>query len=142
MANTKDRLARVVTGAHKAIYRRTDGRVGGRVAGMPVLILTTRGAKTGKARTTVLGYLADGDRLVLVASNGGDSRHPGWYRNLSADPEVLVTLGASTRPMKAHTAAAEEKEVLWPRVVAAYRGYGRYQERTTRDIPVVVLERR
>ena len=67
MANTKDRVTRVVTGAHKALYRRTDGRVGGRIAGMPVLILTTRGRKTGKARTTVLGYLADGDRLVLVA---------------------------------------------------------------------------
>jgi len=142
MANTKDRVARVVTGAHKALYRRTNGRVGGRVAGMPVLILTTRGRKTGKARTTVLGYLADGDRLVLVASNGGDSRHPAWYRNLSDDPEVLVTLGTSTRPMTAYTAAAEEKKELWPRVVAAYGGYERYQERTTRDIPVVILEPR
>lgn len=142
MANAKDRIARMVTGAHKALYRRTHGRIGGRIGTMPVLILTTRGRNSGRPRSTILGYLADGDRLILVASNGGDPRHPNWYRNLSADPEVLVTVGTSTRPMTAHTAPDEEKERLWPRVVDAYRGYERYQERTTRDIPVVVLEPR
>jgi deazaflavin-dependent oxidoreductase (nitroreductase family) len=142
MAKAKDRVSRLVTGVHKALYRASGGRLGGRVAGMPVLLLATRGRNSGRTRTTPLTYLADGDRLVLVASNGGDSRHPDWYRNLCAEPVVSVTVGTSARAMTARKASPAEKERLWPMVVARYSGYDRYQRRTTRDIPLVILEPR
>ena len=79
---------------------------------------------------------------MLVASKGGDDRHPEWYLNLTANPEVELTVDGATRPMRARTASTEEKAELWPRIVSAYRGYGGYQRRTTRDIPVVICEPR
>lgn len=136
----KDRVARVVTGAHRALYRLSGGRVGGRLAGMPVLLLTTRGRTTGRPRTVPLTWFADGDAIVLVASYGGDDRHPGWYRNLCADPRVEVVQGRSRRTLTARTATPEERDRLWPRIVATYPGYARYQSRTTRPIPLVILE--
>ena len=139
MANAKDRLARLVTGAHTAVYRLSGGRLGGRVAGLPVLVLTTRGRRSGKLRDTPLGYVEAGEGLVLVASNGGDPRSPQWFRNLCADPSVWVTRGRSRQAMTARPATPEEKRRLWPRVVEAYSGYERYQQRTRRDIPLVVL---
>ena len=139
MGSAKDRLARLVTGAHKAVYRISAGRFGGRVAGMPVLILTTLGRHSGKARTTPLGYVEAEEGLLLVASNGGDPRSPQWYRNLCAHPDVRVTRGRSDEAMTARPATPEEKRRLWPRVVAEYPGYERYQQRTARDIPVVIL---
>ena len=137
---TKDRVARVVTGAHRALYRLSGGRVGGRLAGMPVLLLTTRGRTTGRPRTVPLTWFADGDAIVLVASYGGDDRHPGWYRNLCADPRVEVVQGRSRRTLTARTATPEERDRLWPTIVATYPGYARYQSQTTRPIPLVVLE--
>ena len=138
-AVTKDRLARVVTVVHTAVYRLSGGRVAGRLAGMPVLLLTTRGRVTGKPRTVPLTYLADGDAIVLVASYGGDDRHPGWYRNLCADDRVVVTQGGSRRSLTARTATPAERDRLWPQVVKAYPGYARYQGRTSRLIPLVVV---
>lgn len=141
MVNIKDVVARNVTGLHAAVFRASSGRVGGRLFGMPVLMLTTNGRKTGKRRTTMLtSPVVDDDRVVLVASYGGDHRHPTWFLNLRADPDVEVVMGGRTRRMRARVASAEEKAELWPRVLAGYRGYGQYQERTDRDIPVVVLE--
>ena len=139
---TKDRVARAVTAVHRGAYRLTGGRVAGRLAGMPVLLLTTRGRSTGRPRTVPLTYFPDGDDVVLVASYGGDDRHPGWYRNLCADPAVEVTQGRSRRAMSARTATPEERDRLWPRIVATYAGYGRYQSRTSRQIPLVVLSER
>lgn len=136
----KDRVARAVTAVHRAVYRLSGGRVGGRVAGMPVLLLTTRGRSTGRPRTVPLTWFPDEDSTVLVASYGGDDRHPGWYRNLCAEPRVEVTQGRSHRAMKARTASPEERDRLWPKIVATYPGYGRYQSRTSRHIPLVVLE--
>jgi deazaflavin-dependent oxidoreductase (nitroreductase family) len=136
---TKDRLARAVTTAHMAVYRPSGGRVAGRLAGMPVLLLTTRGRTSGRSRTVPLTYLTDGDAIVLVASYGGDDRHPGWYRNLRSDPEVQVTQGRCRRTLNARDATAGERERLWPRVTATYPGYARYQRRTSRAIPLVVL---
>ncbi len=139
MADARDCTARAVTAFHETAYRVTGGRVGGRVARMPVLLLTTTGRKTGRRRTTPLTYLDDGDRLVLVASYGGARRHPSWYLNLTAEPEVEVTRGRRTAHMRARTATPEEKAELWPRATSVYRGYAAYQERTTRDIPLVIL---
>lgn len=139
--NLKDVVARTVTGAHAEVFRRTRGRIGGSLFGMPTLLLTTTGRKTGKRRTTMLTTpVQDGDTVVLVASYGGDSRHPVWFLNLRDNPDVEITLQGQVRRMRARVATAEEKEQLWPRVVAAYGGYAQYQKRTDRDIPLVVLE--
>ena len=141
MANAKVMMMRVVTGFHKAVFRANNGRLANRGYGMPVLQLTTTGRKSGKRRTTMLtSPVQDGDRMVLVASNGGDDRHTNWYLNLRDDPNVEITMDGRTRPMRARVASADEKAELWPRVVAAHRGYAQYQTRTNRDIPLVILE--
>lgn len=125
------------------VYRATNGRLGGRfLRGAPVLLLTTVGRKSGQRRVAPLIYARDGDRLLLVASKGGMDHHPLWYRNLVANPEVEVQLGADVVPMRARTASAAEKAALWPTMVAVYRDYDDYQARTRRDIPLVILERR
>jgi deazaflavin-dependent oxidoreductase (nitroreductase family) len=141
MANAKDMMMRVVTGFHKAVFRVSNGRLANRGYGMPVLQLTTTGRKSGKRRTTMLtSPVQDGDRMVLVASNGGDDRHTNWFLNLRDDPKVEVTMDGRTRPMRARVASPEEKAELWPRAVAAHGGYADYQTRTDRDIPLVILE--
>ena len=139
--NGKDLMARVVTGAHEAVFRASGGRLLGSFGGMRVLVLTTVGRKSGQPRSTMLTVpVRDGERLVLVASYGGDDRHPAWFLNLRDNPDVTVTMDGRTRPMRARVASPEEKADLWPRVVAAYKGYGGYQSRTSREIPVVIVE--
>ena len=86
-----------------------------------------------------LGYRPEGDHLVIIASSNGAPKPPDWYRNLVANPDVELTARGTTRAMRAHTADATERAELWPRIVAAYRGYADYQRRTDREIPVVVL---
>lgn len=141
--NLKDEAGKLVNTFHRTVVRATGGRVLGEIAGMPVVILSTTGRKTGKQRETMLtAPVVDGDTVVLVASWGGDDRHPLWYRNLEANPDVEITMDGRTRPMRARTATAEEKQELWPRVVNSYKGYGGYQERTDREIPLVILEPR
>ena len=104
-------------------------------------MLTTIGRKSGKPRTTMLtSPVQEGDSLVLVASYGGDDRHPKWFLNLRDNPDVEVTGFGRTQPMHARIASPEEKERLWPRVTAAYKGYAGYQTKTERDIPLVILE--
>ena len=141
--NLKDEAGKVVNVIHRTLVRATGGRLGGRIVGMPVVILHTTGRKTGKPRETMLTTpVVDGDTVVLVASWGGDARHPLWYRNLEANPDVEIELDGTRRPMRARTASPEERAELWPRVVERYKGYGGYQERTEREIPLVILEPR
>lgn len=141
MAGVKDQLFRLGTSLHRAVLRVSGGRLLGRAGGMPVVLLTTTGRRSGARRTAVLtSPVQEGDRVVLVASYGGDDRHPAWFLNLRAHPEVELTMHGRRRTMHARVASGEEKVALWPRVVARYPGYGRYQERTGRDIPLVVLE--
>ena len=129
--------------AHRTILRFSGGRVLGSAFGMPAVELHTVGRTTGLPRSTMLtAPVIDGDRIVLVASKGGDDRDPDWYRNLMAHPEVELTVAGRRRPMRARLASPDEKAELWPRVVAAYRGYGDYQRRTERDIPLVICEPR
>jgi deazaflavin-dependent oxidoreductase (nitroreductase family) len=135
-------LQKGVTNLHVGIFRATRGRVLGHMIGMPVLLLNTTGRKTGKKRTTVLTYNTDGEDILLVASNGGVPRHPVWYLNLEADPDVEIEMGPRTERRRARTATEEEKERLWPGIVETYGGYGRYQDRAQRDIPVVILEKK
>ena len=135
-------LFRTVTGVHRAVFRISRGRVLGRVGGMPVVMLTTTGRRSGRRRRTMLtAPLVDGDRIVLVASYGGHSHNPHWFQNLLIHPEVGLTMGGRReRRMRARVAGREERADLWQRVVAAYPGYGRYQEKTDRRIPLVILE--
>ncbi len=130
---------RFFTGAHTFVYRLSGGKVGGRFGKSPVLLLTTTGRKTGKQRTIPLLYLKDGDNLILVASNGGSPAHPVWWLNLQAKPEAVVEVGKKKLPMRARQADAEEHKRLWPLVVAMYADYAKYQKKTTREIPVVIL---
>lgn len=136
-----DLSLRTMSQVHRAIVHTTGGRVLGSAFGMPVVELHTVGRTSGLPRSTMLtAPVVDGDRVVLVASKGGDDRDPDWFRNLIAHPDVELTLAGRRRPMRARQASAAEKAELWPRVVAAYRGYGSYQRRTERDIPLVICE--
>jgi deazaflavin-dependent oxidoreductase (nitroreductase family) len=110
-----------------------------RLAKLPVLVLTTKGRQSGKQRTVPLTYFEDGASLVLVASYGGRPHHPAWFVNLEAEPDVGVKIGRRTRRMTARRATPEERERLWPRVVAGYAGYAAYQAKTSREIPLVIL---
>ncbi len=129
----------MVTGLHARVYRRTGGKIGGKIGKAPVLVLHTTGRKTGKERLTPLLCLEDGGDLIVVASNGGDDRMPAWYGNLKAHPAVRVDVGAERRDCTARTATLDEKERLWPRLVQMYAGYEKHQAKTEREIPLVVL---
>jgi deazaflavin-dependent oxidoreductase (nitroreductase family) len=122
----------------------SGGRLGWDVANMPVLELTTTGRKTGRPHTVVLtSPVRDGDSIVVVASRGGDNHHPAWFLNLRDDPDVDVAIGREPkRSMRARVADPDERARLWPQVVARYKGYGDYQTRTDREIPLVLLESR
>lgn len=139
--NSKDVLHRAINGVHRTIFRVSGGRVGGKGAGMPVVELTTTGRKSGKKRSTMLtSPVHDDERVVLVASFGGDDRNPAWFLNLRDSPDVTITMEGKTRDMRARVATPDEKVQLWPQVVEANKGYAGYQEKTDRDIPLVILE--
>lgn len=128
---------------HRAILKVSGGRILATPFGMPAVELHTIGRKSGQPRTCMLtAPIHDDERVVLIASKGGDDRHPDWYRNLVANPDVEVVIEGERRRLRARTATPEEKAELWPQVVAAYKGYAGYQKRTDRDIPVVVCEAR
>ena len=124
---------------HRAALRATGGRLGTQVFGMPAVELHTTGRRSGQRRSVMLtAPILEPGRIVLVASKGGDDRHPDWYHNLVDQPDVEVTVDGTTTPMRARTAGTDEKAELWPTIVAAYKGYAGYQRRTERDIPVVI----
>jgi deazaflavin-dependent oxidoreductase (nitroreductase family) len=132
---------RTATALARGLYRVGGGRITG-PRGLRTLLLTTRGRRSGRPRTVPLCYVDDGDALAVVASFGGADVHPDWYLNLLANPHVTVRLGrAAPEPRRARDAAPDERERLWARFVAGYAGYERYARKTTRTIPVVVLER-
>jgi deazaflavin-dependent oxidoreductase (nitroreductase family) len=134
------RLIFKVTGAiHAALYRLTGGRLGGRMKQAPVLLLTVEGRKSGKRRTTPLLYGRDGDNVVVIASKGGDPKHPAWYLNLRG-AEAGIQIGREHRRVRARDAEGEERERLWRQMVELWPDYAEYQKKTTRQIPVVVLE--
>ncbi len=132
-------LMKTIGRIHRALYRLTAGALGSKLAGKPMLLLTTIGRKTGKSRTTPLQYLEDGENLVIVASNGGNPRHPAWWFNLERNPEAEAQVGKVTRRVRAETASEEERSRLWPLLVETYPGYEEYQKGTERTIPVVIL---
>ncbi|HVA71026.1 MAG TPA: nitroreductase/quinone reductase family protein [Acidimicrobiales bacterium] len=128
---------------HRTILRLSGGRVGRSAFGMPTVELVTVGRKSGRARSTMLTVpVVEGERLVLVASKGGDDRDPDWYQNLVVHPDVETTMAGQRRLMRARPATPEEKIELWPRVERSYKGYAHYRRRTKRDIPLVICEPR
>jgi deazaflavin-dependent oxidoreductase (nitroreductase family) len=141
MTNFKRAVARAATGMHRAVFDISKGRVAGKVAGLPVLKLTTTGRKSGQPRTTMLAAAVHDDhRVILVASNRGADRHPAWYCNLRDQPRVAVTMEGRQRAMIARTATPQERAELWPQIIEASPGYGHYQKNTDRNLPVVILE--
>ena len=134
-------LVRFLGRLHSHIYRLTGGRFVGRVGKAPILLLTTTGRRSGQPRTAPLLYLRDGEKLAIVASFGGNPTHPIWYLNLTTNPEVEVQVGRERFAATARTAPSADRERLWPLFVAMYSGYAGYQEKTTREIPVVLLTR-
>lgn len=134
---------KLMSSIHRTVLKVSGDRVLHTVFGMPAVELHTTGRKTGARRSTMLAApIVEDDRVLLVASKGGDHRDPDWYRNLVAHPEIEITRGGVTRPMVARTASPQEKTELWPRIVASYKDHAGYQRRTTRDIPVVICEPR
>lgn len=134
-----DLNVRVLSAIHRVLYRASGGRMGSRIAGMPVLLLTTVGRRTGRRRTVPLTYFDDDGAIVLVASYGGRPHHPAWFENLMAKGEGEVTIAGENRRMRARKATAEERARLWPRIVETYDGYARYQAKTAREIPLALL---
>ncbi|WP_232236278.1 nitroreductase/quinone reductase family protein [Nocardia sp. BMG51109] len=132
---------KVQNAVHRTGIGLTKGLVGTRLLGMPTLELTTVGRKTGRRRPVMLfAAVVDGETIVVVGSRAGDSVHPAWFLNLRDNPRVEVSLrNGPVRTMLARVATADERAELWPRVVAAWRGYARYQRRTEREIPLVLL---
>ena len=121
------------------MYRLTGGAVGGTIGSNPVLLLTTTGRRSGATRTVPVSYFQDGDNIVLVASNGGADRHPAWYLNITAHPAVEIQIKRQLRSVTATVASPEERARIFADVVARSPGYGKYQRRTTRTIPIVLL---
>jgi proline iminopeptidase len=127
---------------HVKRYRETDGEVGHIwKKGSKTLLLTTKGRKSGEPRTTPLIYENADDNYVIVASKGGTPENPGWYENLTKDPEVELQVKDEVFPAHARTAEGEERERLWKLAAQQWPDYDEYQKKTDREIPVVVLER-
>jgi deazaflavin-dependent oxidoreductase (nitroreductase family) len=137
----KDQLFRGLTLVHRTLFTTSKGRFGGHASGMPVVLLTTTGRTTGSPRQTMLtSPLLLGEKVMLVASYGGDDREPSWCQNLRKTPVVEITMEGETRSMRAHIADPAERAELWPQITSAHANYAGYQRKTDREIPVVVLE--
>jgi deazaflavin-dependent oxidoreductase (nitroreductase family) len=138
----RDLTLKTMNAVHRGLIAVTGGRVGWTVAGMPALELTTTGRRSGLTRTVWLtSPVQEGASLVVVASRGGDDAAPAWFLNLVDRPDVEVRRqGQPAGPMRARVATADERARLWPQVVAAYPGYATYQDRTEREIPLVLLD--
>jgi deazaflavin-dependent oxidoreductase (nitroreductase family) len=127
---------------HVRVYRETGGDQGYNWRGTTILLLTSTGRSSGEPRTMPLIHRTDGDRWVIVASKGGAPRHPAWYQNLLANPDATIQVKDEEIPVRAHTAQGPERDRLWALMTEVWPAYDDYQQKTDRQIPVVVLERR
>ena len=126
---------------HIRRYVESGGKKGHEWRGVHTLLLTTRGRRTGKLRRTALIYGRDGDRYLVVASDGGSKKHPSWFLNLADNPEAEIQVGAERFAARALPATPEEREKLWPVMASIWPEYDSYQVKTERDIPLVILKR-
>lgn len=124
---------------HVFLYRLTDGWIGGKLGPNQILLLHTVGRKSGKAYIAPLVYFADGENLVIMASNNGADRHPGWYHNVRAAPQVTVTVQDMTLTVTAEVAQDPERSRLWAILISKHDQFRRYQEKTQRQIPLIIL---
>jgi F420H(2)-dependent quinone reductase len=138
-ANLALKLGTIV---HSGVYRATGGRLLGRMGQSPILLLNTVGRKSGKKRATPLLYVVDGEDFVIIASKGGAPTHPAWYLNLVANPDTTVEVGDRKSRVSAEELAGEEKVRLWRRMAEMYPTYDDYQDKTKREIPLLVLHPR
>ena len=125
---------------HVAVYQKTSGKIGGNLAGNPILLLHSIGRKSGKPYILPLTYFRDANNFVIIGSNNGQDKHPGWYYNLQNQPETAVQVMHQTIPVKAYLLAGEEREELWQRICRKHPQYPKYQAKTTRQIPLFMLE--
>jgi len=139
MAITRNIGVELFWSLHKRLYRWSNGRIGARMAGLPVLLLETVGRKSGSSRLNALTYLPWGEQFVVIASVLGEPRNPAWYHNLCERPDVSIQVGARRIAVRAHDAEGEEREAIWRKLVVESPDYEQYRERTGRRIPVVVL---
>ena len=123
-------------------FRTHGGRVGGPFAQMPLLLLTTTGARSGEQRTTPVVYLKDGERLIVFASKAGAPENPSWYHNLIANPDVTAEVGSDTLQLRAVELAGEERARLFARQSELLPQFGEYAQRAARKIPVIALQER
>ena len=123
-------------------FRANDGKVGGNFEGAPLLLLHSIGAKSGEPRLHPVMYLKDGERYVVFASKAGAPTHPAWYHNLKANPETEIEVGADTIPVTAVEATGDERDELFDRQAGIFSAFGEYAEKTSRTIPVVLLNPR
>jgi deazaflavin-dependent oxidoreductase (nitroreductase family) len=123
-------------------FRANDGKVGGQFAGATMLLLTTTGARSGERRTTPVVYLPDGERMVIFASKAGAPTNPAWYHNLLANPAVTVEVGSQAIDANAVVTEGEERDRLFDRQAALHPQFAEYAHKTTRQIPVIALERK
>lgn len=130
-----------MTVVHRFVYIASGGRIGSRLRGKDMLLLSHVGRKSGQARVTPLLYIPVDSRFVVVASNAGDDRSPAWWLNLRAKPDTVIQVGRERIAVHARQASGEEEEQLWEQLIASYEPYRGYCERTSRHLPVVVLER-
>lgn len=137
-----DLFFKVSNTLHKAVLGLSGNRIGTTMMNMPVLELSTVGRKSGRRHSVLLAAAyVEGDTIVVIASRGGDDHHPAWFLNVRDNPDVTVGIGGGdAKPMRAHVANPEDRARLWPLVTAEHKNYADYQKRTSREIPVVVLE--
>lgn len=136
----RTRTMEMVWRLHRWLYWVSGGRIGGTMMGMPVLLLTTTGRRSAAPRTSPLMYFPEGDACVVIASNAGEPKHPAWWLNLRQSPRATVQRGGEITPVVAREAQGDERARLWARLVGMEPSYETYRQRTTRQIPVVVLE--
>ena len=135
-------LIALITALHRFVYRASGGWIGGRLPGQRFLLLTTKGRRTGLERVQPLLYVPDGHRFVVVGSNGGDDRPPAWWLNLQAQASAEVQVDRGHHRVRARQAQGPERDALWARLEQSYPYYADYRRRTSREIPVVILESR
>ena len=135
------RIMRWVTALNVAVFRDSKGRLMNKfIGGYPVCVVTTTGAKTGKTRRIALIHLPHGDNKLLVASQGGMDKHPVWYYNIVAHPEIRIMVGGEEKTYRARQVSDEEKAAFWPHLLSLYPDFDQYQARTDRNIPVFLCE--
>ncbi|MBI4487716.1 MAG: nitroreductase family deazaflavin-dependent oxidoreductase [Deltaproteobacteria bacterium] len=141
MARIKPGTIRLIGRLHAWLSKLAGGKLDNAFGRAPFMMLTTKGRKTGRARTTPVLYLQDGPDLIVVASFGGNDMHPAWFLNLEQCPEAEILINSERRRVVARRVSPEEKKVIWPRLVKMYPNFHIYQQRTSREIPLLRLSK-